>query len=215
MGEYEVNSELTEAGLQGGAFSGMTPQGEAAAESNRTWTTPRRTYRLLILLLMLAIPLANLTLLGQYRDGVVHRVPDADAGAVKAGVAAAWLFGSVLNALGVLFIVLIAGAVGAVACRLAGSRGSFADDRTFAGLAVSGFLLGKLLVLALGSALFSLPATDHIVAVLGGVDPALAVLAAACVLAVRHSARLSWPRSVVCAMVPTAFYAVVCLITRT
>ncbi|KIZ18464.1 hypothetical protein SNA_07580 [Streptomyces natalensis ATCC 27448] len=162
---------------------------------------------------MLAIPLVNLTLLGQYRDGVVHRVPDADAGAVKAGVAAAWLFGSVLNALGVLFIVLIAGAVGAVACRLAGSRGSFADDRTFLGLAVTGFLFGKLLVLVLGSVLFSLPATDHIVAVLGGADPALAVLAAACVFAARHAAQLSWPRSVACAMVPTAFYTAVCLIT--
>ncbi|WP_143076692.1 hypothetical protein [Streptomyces sp. MUSC 14] len=161
---------------------------------------------------MLAMPLANLTLLGQYREGVVQRVPDADAATVKVGIASAWLFGSVLNALGMLFVVLIAGAAGAAACRLAGSRGAFADDRTFLGLAVSGFLLGKLLVLTLGSVLFSLPSSDHIVAVLGGTDPSLAVLAGVCTLVARHSARLSWPRSTTCALAPTGLFTVASLI---
>ncbi|MEV5592340.1 hypothetical protein [Streptomyces sp. NPDC052496] len=213
VGEYEVNSDVARAGLHGSALPGTALREEAAAEPGRSWFTPRRTYRLLLLLLVLAIPAAGLTLLGQYRDGVVQRVPDADAGAVKAGVAAAWLFGSVLNALGVLCIVLVAGAAGAVACRLAGSRGTFADDRTFLGCAVAGFLAGKLLVLALGCVLFSLPAPDHLVAVLGGADPALAVLAIVCALAARRSAGLSWPRSVACAVGPTAFYTMVCLIT--
>ncbi|MGW1286758.1 hypothetical protein ACWD4N_24390 [Streptomyces sp. NPDC002586] len=190
----------------------MAPEEDAAAEPNRSSATPRRTFRLLTLLLMLTMPLANLTLLGQYRDGVVQRVPDADAATARVGIASAWVFGSVLNALGMLFVVLIAGAAGAAACRLAGSRGAFSDDRTFLGLSVSGFLLGKLLVVTLGSVLFSLPSTDHIVAVLGGTDPSLAVLAGVCTLAVRHSARLSWPRSMACALAPTGFFTVACLI---
>ncbi|AKJ13371.1 hypothetical protein ABB07_26080 [Streptomyces incarnatus] len=212
MGEYEVNSELATASPHRDTLPGMAPEGDAPAERNHPPAARRRTFRLLTLLLALAMPLVNLTLLDQYREGVIRRVPHADAAPVKVGVASAWVFGSVLNALGMLFVVLIAGAAGAAACRLAGSQGAFADDRALLGVAVSGFLLGKLLLLTLGSVLFSLPTADHIAAVLGGVDPSMAVLAAACTCAVRHSARLSWPRGTACALVPTALLAVVCLV---
>ncbi|QOV37730.1 hypothetical protein IM697_04725 [Streptomyces ferrugineus] len=175
-------------------------------------TGTRRPFRLAAAGAMLLMPLANLTLLGRYRDGVLERVPDAPPGALKAGVGAAWLFGSVLNALGVLVLIFLAGVAGAVVCRWAGAPDGFARHRSAVGLAVALFMVGKVLVLAVTSLLFGSPASDRIVDQVGAANPSLLLLAVGCAVAVRRAAELSWQRSALCALAPTAVCAAFCLI---
>ncbi|MEU8568626.1 hypothetical protein AB0C51_09730 [Streptomyces pathocidini] len=178
----------------------------------RSVTGPRARFRWAAASVTLLMALVNLTLLGQYRAAVLERVPDAPPGAVKAGVAAALLFGSVLNALGVLVLLFLAGAAGAAACRAFGTHTEFTRVRVTVALAVALFLAAKVIVITAASLAFGVPQTRHVTELIGSADLSLLLLAAGCAFAVRRVSGLTWGRSAVCAAAPTAVFAAFCLI---